>query len=286
MPCGTDGSQVEDIKNQTNIPMKRLSGKNILITGATSDIALACIQVALQEDAGHIFMTGIDDERGRQKALELGPKCIYLHLDVRREEDWRAVISFIREEYGQLHVLINNAGITGTKLPAPALGLNGASLDAWRQVCQTNLDGVFLGCREVIPLLGTSGKAAIVNIGSRSGLIGRPDRIAYASSKAALINLTQSIAMHCTDAGYDIRCNIVLPSCIHTRIWEPVLGTLENFNQTHFEQLTRQIPMRRFGRPEEVANAVLFLASDESSYITGAQLVVDGGAQARDGVRM
>lgn len=256
-----------------------------MITGATSEIALACVDLSIQAGAEQVILTGNCDEKGKINAGGFHERCDFWHLDVTQEADWQQAADYIRQKYGRLNVLVNNAGITGTKLKPPALGLEQTSLASWQAVVQTDLDSVFLGCQAMIPLMKISGKSAIVNIGSRSGLVGRPDRMAYAAAKAGLISLSKSIAMYCTENGLDIRCNTVLPSCILTSMWEPVLGNKADFNEALYQKIAGNIPLKRFGTPEEVAKAVLFLASDDSSYITGAELVIDGGAQARDVLR-
>ena len=215
----------------------------------------------------------------------MGEKCIYLPLNIRDENNWKKVISFIRKKYGGLQVLVNNAGITGSKLKPPALGLENTTLESWKAVMQTDLESVFLGCKSAIGLMKSSGQCSIINIGSRSGMVGRPNRIAYASAKSAIVNLTKSIAILCTEEGLNIRCNTVIPSTILTALWEPVLGSKENFNEALHQTISNKIPLRRFGKPEEVAQVILFLASDESSYITGTEIIVDGGAQAKDLLR-
>ncbi|TNE68105.1 MAG: SDR family oxidoreductase [Bacteroidetes bacterium] len=266
--------------------MDRLNDKIILITGATGKIALAFAKTALLENPRAVILTGIDDVKGRELAQELGAKCLYLHLDVTRQIDWESVLAFVKKKFGSLHVLVNNASITGTQLEPPMLGLEDSSLTSWQTVIQNDLDSVFLGCREAIDIMKDSGlSCSIVNIGSRSGLVARPDRMAYAAAKAAVVNLTKSVAIYCAERRYDIRCNIVLPSTILTEMWEPVLGNAEHFNEELCQEFAQRIPLRRFGKPEEVAKVILFLASDESSYITGAEIIVDGGAQAQDVLR-
>jgi 3(or 17)beta-hydroxysteroid dehydrogenase len=133
--------------------------------------------------------------------------------------------------------------------------------------------------------MSKSGRASIVNVGSRSGINGRHDRFAYASSKAALSTLTKSTAIYATSKNYDVRCNLVLPSTILTPMWDPLLEENENGSLVIPEKYIEKIPMKRFGKPEEVANAIVFLASDDSSYITGAELIVDGGTSASDSLR-
>lgn len=256
-----------------------------MITGATGKIALSFAKLALCEKPKVVVLTGIDDAQGIACAQTLGDNCVYRHLDVTSEADWDEVLSFVGEQFGGLHVLVNNAGITGSKLQPPMLGLKDSSLESWRAVIQTDLDSIFLGCRAAMPLMGQSGRGSIVNIGSRSSMVGRPDRMAYGAAKAAAVNLTKSIAIYCTEKGYDIRCNIVLPSTILTEMWDAVLGDSDNFNEALSRQFAKRVPLGRFGRPEEVAKVILFLASDDASYVTGSEIIVDGGAQAQDVLR-
>lgn len=265
--------------------MDKLLNKTILITGATSKIALAFAKLAIAENPKAVLLTGIDDEKGRACAAALGEKAFYRHLDVTNQDQWQATISFIKETFGGLNVLVNNAGITGTKLQPPTLGLENASLESWRHVIQNDLDSIFLACREAIPLMKDADSASIVNIGSRSGLVARPDRMAYAAAKAAAVNLTKSVAIYCTEHHYNIRCNIVLPSTILTEMWAPVLCNENGLDEKLYRCIADRIPLKRFGTPEEVAKVILFLASEDASYITGTEIIVDGGAQAQDVLR-
>lgn len=265
--------------------MDRLKDKIILVTGATSGIGMACVNMAVREGAAGIILSDHQEVRWKELCANMDERCEFIKLDVRKECDWEYAIDYISSKYGRLDVLINNAGITGTKLESPALGLEETSLESWREVQSVNLDGVFLGCKTAMKLMALSGNASIVNIGSRSGINGRHDRIAYASSKAALSNLTRSVAIYAAYRNYSVRCNLVLPSTILTPMWEPVLGSMVAFDKNLLEKFSEKIPMKRFGKPEEVAHATIFLASDESSYITGAEIVVDGGATASDSLR-
>jgi NAD(P)-dependent dehydrogenase (short-subunit alcohol dehydrogenase family) len=195
------------------------------------------------------------------------------------ETEWESLTAWLMEEYGRLDVLVNNAGITGFELGAAVHDPENASLDDWRAVHQTNLDGVFLGCKYGIKMMRRSVAGSIVNISSRSGMVGIPGAAAYASSKAAVRNHSKTVALYCAEQGLNIRCNAVFPAAILTPMWEPVLGTGPEREQ-RLRELVRDVPLGRFGTPEEVAALVAYLAADESAYTTGAEFVLDGGLLA------
>jgi NAD(P)-dependent dehydrogenase (short-subunit alcohol dehydrogenase family) len=261
--------------------MDRLKDKIVLVTGAIGGIGLACVKLALEEGAEKVFLSDYTDNRWETIKNVFDRRCEFIKLDVRSENNWEIVLQHIHLTIGRLNVLINNAGISGTKLYSPALGLEETTLESWREVHSVNLDGIFLGCKTAMQLLALSKKASIINIGSRSSINGRFDRMAYASSKAALSTLTKSIAIYAASKNYGIRCNLVLPSTILTPLWEPVF----EINESHQKEISEKIPLKRFGTTEEVAHAAIFLASDEASYITGAEIIVDGGMSASDSLR-
>lgn len=262
--------------------MQRLQDKVALVTGAARGIGAAVAERFAAEGA-RVVLTDVRDDEGAATAARIGGEAAYLRLDVRREEDWDAAMAWVAERFGRLDVLVNNAGITGFEEGFVAHDPENATLEAWRAVHATNLDGVFLGCRAAIRAM-RSGGGSIVNVASRSGLVGIPAAAAYASSKAAVRNHTRTVALYCAEQGLGIRCNAIFPAAILTAMWEPMLGTGPD-RAERMAALVRDTPLRRFGTPEEVAHAAVYLASDESAYTTGAELVLDGGLLAGSAAR-
>lgn len=268
--------------------MARLNGKVTLVTGAAQGIGAAIARAFVAEGAT-VVLTDLRDDAGAALAGTLGAAAHYRHLDVRREDDWAAAIAYALDTLGRLDVVVNNAGITGFEEPTadgrpPAHDPEHASLDAWHAVLATNLDGTFLGCRHAIRAMrrnpgAANGTGSIVNISSRSGLVGIPLAAAYAASKAAVRNHTKSVALYCAQQGLRIRCNSVHPAAILTPMWDAMLGDGPGRAERE-AAFVRDTPLRRFGTPEEVAHAVVYLASDESAYTTGAEFNIDGGLLA------
>ena len=176
-------------------------------------------------------------------------------------------------------MVVNNAGITGFEDGPVAHDPESASLEAWRAVHAVNLDGTFLGCRYAIAAMKARGSGSIINISSRSGLVGIPLAAAYASSKAAIRNHSKTVALYCAQQGWNIRCNSIHPAAILTPMWEPMLGDGPD-RETRMAALAADVPLKRFGRPDEVAALAVMLASDEAAYMTGAELNLDGGLLA------
>lgn len=258
--------------------MRRLEHKLALVTGAARGIGEAVARAFVAEGA-RVWLTDIDDARGAETAAALAPAACYRRLDVREEGDWERVIAELLSVEGTLDVLVNNAGITGFEAAPVAHDPEHATLADWRAVHHTNLDGVFLGCKHAIRAMRSSGHGAIINLSSRSGLVGIPGAAAYASSKAAVRNHTKTVALYCAEQGLAIRCNSIHPAAILTPMWEPMLGDGPG-REARMEQIVADCPLRRFGRPEEVAALAVMLASDEVSYMTGAEINVDGGILA------
>ena len=257
---------------------KKLTSKVAIVTGAAQGIGESIARMFAQDDC-FVYVTDINDELGRSVASSLGDQACYLSLDVRQENDWQRVTSQILKERGRLDILVNNAGITGLEKGAVTHDPEHASLVDWHAVHRTNLDGVFLGCKYAIRSMRHHGAGSIINVSSRSGLVGIPSAAAYASSKAAVRNHTKTVALYCAEQGLKIRCNSIHPGAILTTIWEPMLGVGMD-REKRMAALVRDTPLRRFGMPEEVASIALLLASDDATYITGSEFNIDGGLLA------
>ena len=256
--------------------MPRLHGKTALVTGAARGIG-AAIARAFREEGADVVVTDIDAVAGQAAADGIG--ACFIQLDVASEDGWQA----LAEAVPTLDVLVNNAGITGFEGPfdgpPPAHDPEHATLADWRAVHAVNLDGTFLGCRYAIRAMRSRGAGSIVNVSSRSGLVGIPAAAAYASSKAAVRNHTKSVALYCAGQGLNIRCNSIHPAAIMTPMWEPMLGNGPDRADREAAMLA-DTPLRRFGEAGEVAALAVLLASDEAAYMTGAELTIDGGILA------
>lgn len=252
--------------------MTRLQDKLCIVTGAGRGIG-AAIARAFAAEGATVVVTDKAVDSAEAVADEIGGTA--LRLDVAREEDWAA----LAEAWPACDVLVNNAGVTGFEDGMRPHDPENAALEDWRAVHAVNLDGTFLGCRYAIRAMRARGTGSIVNISSRSGLVGIPAAAAYASSKAAMRNHTKSVALYCAEQGLAIRCNSIHPAAILTPMWEPMLGDGPD-RAARMAAFVADTPMRRFGTPEEVAALAVLLASDEAAYMTGAELTIDGGLLA------
>ncbi|MBI1851728.1 MAG: glucose 1-dehydrogenase [Planctomycetes bacterium] len=258
--------------------MLRLQDRTALVTGAARGIGLAIARAFVAEGAD-VVLSDIRDDDGRDAAAACGSRAEYVHLDVRDEHDWIQAIAGIIERRGRLDVLVNNAGITGFEDGLVVANPEELTLEHWRAVMATNLEGVMLGCKHAIRAMRPKGAGSIINISSRSGLVGIPGAAAYAASKAGVRNHTKSVALWCAQEGLAIRCNSVHPAAILTPMWEPLLGKGPD-REARMRSMVADTPLRRFGTPEEVAAICVHLAADESSYTTGCEFNVDGGMLA------
>ena len=252
--------------------MGRLDGKVALISGGARGQGAAEALLFAREGAKVVFGDLLDDE-GRQieaQVAELGGDATYVHLDVTSAADWDAAVQTALDRYGRLDILVNNAGILGRRT-----GLEDTTSEQWDAVLNVNAKGAFLGTKAAIPALRDAGGGSIVNISSIAGIIADPTGIpAYQASKGAVRLLTKSTALQ--HAADNIRCNSVHPGLIVTAMSEDVLA-----DPDRRQEFFGSIPLGRLGTVDDIANGVLFLASDESSYVTGSELVIDGGLVAQ-----
>lgn len=252
--------------------MQKLTDYLCIVTGGARGIGRAVCAAFLTEGA-RVVLTDCDATEGRSTAEELG--CEFFPLDVSREVDWDA----LAEAFPVIDVLVNNAGITGFEDGIVAHDPEHASLAEWRRVHAVNTDGCFLGCRYALGAMKAAGQGSIINISSRSGLVGIPGAAAYAASKAAIRNHSKSVALYAAQHGWQIRCNSIHPAAILTPMWEPMLGDGPD-REERMAALVADTPLKRFGTVEEVAALCTFLASPDSAYMTGAELTLDGGLLA------
>ena len=252
--------------------MGRLDGKVALISGGARGQGAAEALLFAREGAKVVIGDLLDDEGKRVEAqiAELGGDATYVHLDVTAAADWDAAVRTAIDQYGGLHILVNNAGIGGS-----GGGVEGESSENWDTTLDINAKGVFLGTKAAIPALRDSGGGSIVNISSIAGIIGLGSgNPAYAASKGAVRLLTKSTAIqHAPD---NIRCNSVHPGLIVTAMTEGIFADPERL-----KYWDDNIPLGRYGTVDDIANGVLFLASDDSSFVTGSELVIDGGVTAQ-----
>jgi 3(or 17)beta-hydroxysteroid dehydrogenase len=255
--------------------MTRLLNKVAVVTGGAAGLGAAIVR-RLKSEGAAVIVTDIQLDAGQRLADELG--CFFLKQDVTDETQWESVIGHVEKHYGALHVLVNNAGIEGA---FDIADLERATLSDWRAIHRVNLEGVFLGCRAAVPALRRAGGGAIINLSSTAGLVATPDFVAYGSSKAAVRHLTMSVALHCARNGSRIRCNSIHPGIVLTPMLYRIIDDLAKKRGVPAEEILREfkseIPQGEFQEPDDVAHAVLFLASEEARHITGIELVVDGG---------
>lgn len=258
--------------------MGRVESKVAIVTGGGSGLGAASSELLASEGA-RVIVTDINGDAAEQTAAVIrqrGQEAVALTHNVSDEVQWQDVVAKAMQTYGRLDVLVNNAGISGVG----SGDWEETSLEDWQRVISINLDGVFLGCREVIKVMKAEG-GSIINISSIMGIVGGAGA-AYNASKGAVRLLTKSITSYCGRSGYPIRTNSVHPGYIWTPLVRNVVDYVDDVNNEDElrAMLTEMHPIGRLGVPEDIANGVLFLASDESAFMTGSELVIDGGYTA------
>lgn len=255
--------------------MGRVENKIALVTGAAQGLGAAAARMLAREGA-FVMLTDINVD-GVSKVADTINRSAPGHAasmqqDVTDESAWKEVLATTVKQFGGLNILVNNAGIGSVG------DVEQESLESWHKVHSVDLDSVFLGCKYSIPHIAASGGGSIVNISSISGIIAAHNLAAYNSAKAAVRHLSKSVALHCAKSGKNIRCNSVHPVFIDTPILDGMVGNADR--GTVLQKLGRQIPLGKVGQPDDVAYAVLYLASDESQFVTGTEIRVDGGISA------
>jgi NAD(P)-dependent dehydrogenase (short-subunit alcohol dehydrogenase family) len=254
--------------------MARLKGKVAIVTGAASGIGAAAAR-RLAKDGAAVLLTDVDlaGEDVAASIADAGGRALFRLHDVTSHPDWAAAVEHAMQDFGRLDILVNNAGISGGRHE-----LMDHSLEAWRQIIGVNLDGVFLGLRHAGPRLAASGGGSVINISSILGKVGMAGAAAYCASKGGVTLLTKAAALEWAPQG--IRVNSVHPGFIDTPLVSNALAGREDGNEMRVALMSAH-PLGRFGVPKEIGDAIAFLASDDASFITGAELVVDGGYTAQ-----
>jgi NAD(P)-dependent dehydrogenase (short-subunit alcohol dehydrogenase family) len=253
--------------------MNRVQGKVAIVTGGAMGIGEACAAMLAAEGAT-VALTDVNRTAGEAAARRIGTRAVFLPHDVSREDEWQRVMAEVERRFGRLDILVNNAG----------LGIMGdvehASFESWRTLMAVNLEGVFLGIKTAIPAMRRSGGGSIINLSSIEGIIGDPDLAAYNASKGGVRLLTKSAALYCAREKTGIRVNSVHPGYIRTPMVENAVkaspdpaATWKRFDSLH--------PVGHIGKPDDIAYGVLYLASDEATFVTGTELVIDGGYTAQ-----
>ncbi len=257
----------------------RLNGKKALVTGAASGLG-AAIAAKFAEEGAKVALTDINYEAAMAEADKINaihPEAAFaLAHDVASQASWEQALSEANDRLGGLNVLVNNAGI------GSVASVEDESLETFQKVFAVDVDSVFLGCKLAIPYMKSHAPGSIINISSIAGLYAAGNMAAYNSAKAAVWLLSKSVALHCASAGYDIRSNSLHPTFVRTPIMYEMGAALEARSPEELERsLARNVPLGRIGEPDDVAWAAVYFASDESRFITGVELKIDGGMSAQ-----
>jgi len=254
----------------------RVKGKTALVTGAASGIGRS-IAVMLAQEGAEVIVADLNEAVGQEVADEInssGGKAYFQKLDVTSEAQWAQAFSALTERCGKLDILVNNAGVTERG------NTENISFSDWKAVIDVNLHGVFLGTQAAIRMMKSAGGGSIINIASIEGMIGDADLSAYTASKGGVRTFTKSSALLCAREGYKIRINSINPGVIRTALLDAHLANFED-PEPEYQRLASKHPIGFLGAPEDVAYGVLYLASDESVFVTGSELVIDGGYTAQ-----
>lgn len=257
----------------------RVAGKRVLITGGAGGLGQAMAWMMAREGA-RLAISDVDGAAAERLAQaindEIADAAVAYAHDVRREDDWARVAEAAARDLGGLSVLVNNAGVGG-----PLAFAEDDTVENWQRQFEINLRSVMLGCKHAMPHLRAAAPAAIVNISSLAGLVAAPGMGAYNATKAGVWMYTKTVALEAAKNDWNVRCNSVHPVFIRTPILDPFTAMAGGDEAKAHERLARGIPLKRIGEPDDVAYCVLYLASDESRFVTGAEFKIDGGATAQ-----
>ena len=256
--------------------MGRVEGKIGIVTGGANGIGRAVCQ-RFAEEGATVVVADMNAAAGQALAAELGGKAEFVELDVRNEDGWQSLMDGVLARHGRLDILVNNAGILAT---TQHQSIDDIKLDEWEAVQAVNAKGVFLGCRAGVRAMKPGGGGSIVNLSSIAGLVATPGIVAYGASKGAVRQLTKSIAIDCARKGYRIRVNSIHPGLIDTNMGVESMSMGGADPAENRKARISNTPMGEVGEPLDIANGILFLASDEAKHMTGAELVIDGGLTA------
>lgn len=248
----------------------RLKGKTAIVTGGASGIGAAIVKRFADEGA-HVLSTDVQTELGKTVAAEAG--ATFVEQNVANPEDWATVVERAQSETGHLDILVNNAGIVIGQ------SIEDVDLDSWHRLLGINLTGVMLGCQSVIRAMKSNPQGAtgsIINIASTSAFAALPGDVTYTASKSGVRMLTKSVAVHCAQSGLDIRCNNIVPGATHTAIIDEAAKVVPGM----IDMAAAMSPMNKIGQGADIAGAAVYLASDDAAFVTGSDLLVDGGMLA------
>lgn len=255
--------------------MPRLKDKVAIVTGGAAGLG-AAIAKRLAEEGAKVVVTDLNSEAGEATARAIGAE--FIRQDVTDEAGWIALVAEVEKRHGRIDALVNNAGLASCK---GAMDPEDSLLEDWRRIYTVNVEGVFLGCKHVMAAMARSGGGSVVNMSSIAALVPTPFISAYGASKAAVAQFSRSLALYCCEKDYQIRCNSVHPGQVRTPMHDELIERTAREHGITEEQAEQaflaKVPMKKFQDAVDMANAVLFLVSDESRYITGTAIVVDGG---------
>ncbi len=251
----------------------RLKDKGAFVTGGASGLGRAIAERFVREGA-KVVLADVDEDVGLDASAALGSAAHFVSLDVTDEDDWRHALMEAEAWLGALHILVNSAGILFFE------NVERTNLEDWRRMMAVNLDGVFLGCKHGIAPIERAGGGAIINMSSVSGIVGGGNLAAYNASKGGVRMLTKSVALHCARKKTGVRCNSIHPAFVKTPMVDDFVAGTKNPERTK-AALSDQVPLDRIGTPEEVAAMAVYLASDEAAFVTGSEMIIDGGLTAQ-----